>query len=60
MENAQQAFRSLSDENSPMFDPEVVSFMNSIGGKDTSWRKNVMNEFGISDINTTDVDLEEL
>lgn len=60
MKNAQQAFRSLSDENSPMFDPEVVSFMNSIGGKDTSWRKNVMNEFGISDINTTDVDLEEL
>ena len=43
-----------------MFDPEVVAFMNSVAGEDSSWRKNVMNEFGISDINTNDVDIKEL
>lgn len=60
IENAQRAFVSLTDEKSPMFDPEVVAFMNSIAGEATSWRKNVMNEFGISDINTNDVDIKEL
>ena len=60
IENAQRAFVSLTDESSPMFDPEVVAFMNSVAGEDSSWRKNVMNEFGISDINTNDVDIKEL
>jgi len=58
LKNGQDAFRAISDETSEFFSPEVIAFFNDIGGKDSSWRKSVMNEFGISQINTDDVDME--